>query len=62
MSRGQWTSYESFNLIELIEELKTRIQEPFRVNSALHGMLIVGKDYCGTCKELRDFLTEDDKK
>ncbi|WP_252225212.1 MULTISPECIES: hypothetical protein [unclassified Clostridium] len=62
MNRGQWTSYESFNLIELIEELKTRIKEPFRANDTLQGMMIVGKDYYGVCKELREFLIKDDKK
>jgi len=62
MSKGQWTSYDSFNLIELIDELKTRINEPFRVNDTLHGMMIVGKDYYGLIKELQEFLKRDDKK
>jgi hypothetical protein len=62
MSRGQWTSYDGFNLIELIEELKTRIKEPFRADDTLHGMLIVGKDYYGLIQELQDFLHRDDEK
>lgn len=62
MSRGQWISYDSFNLVDLIDELKTRIKEPFRADDTLHGMMIVGKDYYGVCKELREFLKNDDKK
>lgn len=60
--RGQWTDDDSFNLIELIDEVKTRIKEPFRVDDILHGALIVGKDYKGLCKELRGFLERDDDK
>ena len=60
--RGQWVSYDSFNLIELIDEVKTRIEEPFRVDDTIHGALIVGKDYYGLCKELREFLERDDKR
>jgi hypothetical protein len=62
MSKGQWVDYESFNLVELIDELKTRIKEPFRVDDTLHGMMIIGKDYYSVCKELREFLEKDDKK
>lgn len=62
MSRGQWVDYESFNLIELIDELKTRIEEPFRANDTLHGIMVSKKDYDTVCAELRDFLVEDDKK
>lgn len=58
--RGQWDNYDSFNLIELIDEIKIRIKEPFRVDDVIHGALIVGKDYDGLCKELRDFLVRDD--
>lgn len=58
--RGQWINYDSFNLIELIDEVKTRIKEPFRADDILHGALIVDKDYYGLCKELRDFLKRDD--
>lgn len=60
--RGQWTYYNSFNLIELIDEVKTRIKEPFRVDYVVHGALIVGKDYYGLCKELRGFLERDDRR
>lgn len=60
--RGQWINYDNFNLIDLIDELKTRINEPFRVDDTLHGALIVGRDYYGLCKELRDFLERDDNK
>lgn len=60
--RGQWDNYDSFNLVELIDEVKTRVDEPFRVDDTLHGALIVGKDYDGLCKELREFLKRDDKK
>jgi hypothetical protein len=62
MSRGQWTSYESFNLIELIKELKTRIEEPFRADDTLHGMMIGGKDYYQLIQDLKDFLHNDDEK
>lgn len=61
MSRGQWINYDSFNLVELIDELKTRIKEPFRVNATLHGMIIVGKNYDDICKKLREFIKDDDK-
>lgn len=60
--RGQWINYDNFNLIELIDEVKTRISEPFRINDVVHGALIIGKDYYGLCKELRGFLERDDKK
>lgn len=60
--KGQWTDYDNFNLIELIDEMKTRIKEPFRADDTLHGVLIAGKDYQGMCKKLRKFLTEDDNK
>lgn len=60
--RGQWADYDSFNLVELIDELKTRIKPPFRVDDTLHGAMIVGKDYSGTCKELRKWLKNDDRK
>lgn len=63
--RGQYVKgydYNDWNLIELIDELKTRIEEPFRPNDTLHGAMIVGKDYYGTCEELRHFLIKDDMK
>ena len=61
MSRGQWINYDSFNLVELIDEVKTRIEEPFRIDDTLHGALIVGKDYYGLKKELKKFLIRDDE-
>lgn len=54
--------YKSYDLIELIDELKTRIKPPFRPNDTLHGAMICGKDYYGTCEILRDYLIEDDFK
>ncbi|MFR2889135.1 MAG: hypothetical protein ACLTDM_13180 [Clostridium butyricum] len=60
--RGQWVNYDSFNLTELIDELKTRIKEPFRVDDTLHGMMIVRKDYYELRQTLIEFLIEDDKK
>lgn len=64
--RGQWVNYDNFNLVDLIDEVKTRFEpsfEPtFRVDSFLHGAMIVGKGYEGTCKELREFLKDDDLK
>lgn len=60
--RGQWASYDSFDLVELIDEVKTRIKEPHRPNDTIHGAMIVGKDYYGTCGELRRFLENDDLK
>lgn len=62
MSRGQWISYADFNLVNLIEELKTRFDNEMEVDSTLHGIIIVGKDYYGICKEIRDFLHNDDEK
>ena len=62
MSRGQWANYDGFNLVELIDEVKTRIEEPFRVDDTLHGALIVGKDYYGLKEELKQFLIRDDEK
>lgn len=53
--RGQWTDYNCFNLIDLIDEVKTRVQEPHNADDIIHGAMIVGKDYFGTCKELRVF-------
>lgn len=63
MSKGQWVkgSYENFNLIDLIDELKTRMECP-NVESTLHGMIIVGKDYYGLRRELIKYLNEDDEK
>lgn len=60
--RGQWTSYDNFNLIDLIDEVKTRVNHPSRVDDILHGAMIVGKDYKGTCEELRNFLKDNDLK
>lgn len=60
--RGQWTTYDNFNLLELIDELKTRRLEPIRVDDILHGAIIIGKDYNSIKKELIHFLNEDDKK
>lgn len=60
--RGQWINYDNFNLIELIDEVKTRVNEPFRVDDILHGALIVGKNYQGMCKKLRRYLELDDKR
>ncbi|CEQ01657.1 Uncharacterised protein [[Clostridium] sordellii] len=54
--------YQNWDLIELIDELKTRIKEPFRPNDTLHGAMIAGKDYYGTCNEIREFLIKDDLK
>lgn len=62
MSRGQWTSYDSFNLMDLIDELKTRVEEPFRADDTLHGMLIVGKDYYQLIQDIKNFLHNDDEK
>jgi hypothetical protein len=62
MSRGQWMSYESFDLVELIDELRTRIEEPFRPDDTLHSMMIGGKDYYQLIQELKDFLHNDDEK
>ncbi|MCD3232582.1 hypothetical protein IRP63_14100 (plasmid) [Clostridium botulinum] len=59
--RGQHINYDSFNLVELIDELKTRITPPFRVDDTLHGAMIVGRDYHGTCKEIRKWLEKDDR-
>lgn len=60
--RGRWVSYDSFNLTELIDELKTRIKEPLRVDDILHGMMIGRKDYFEIRQTLIEFLIEDDKK
>ena len=61
--RGQWIDYDSFNLIELIDEIKTRVNEPFRVDDILHGILMSSdKGYYNVCYELREFLKEDDRK
>ena len=65
--RGQWIGYNDFNLVELIEEVKTRFEgfgcgANFRIDSTLHGAMIVGKDYYGTCEELRRFLESDDSR
>lgn len=60
--KGQRDNYDSFNLVELIDELKTRIEPPFRVDDTLHDAIIVGRDYHGTCKELRKWLEKDDRK
>lgn len=62
MSRGQWSNYDSFDLIELIDEVKTRIKEPFRADDTIHGAMIVGKDYYGLKEELKHFLVRDDEK
>lgn len=62
MSRGQWVSYDSFNLVDLIDELKTRFDNEMSVDSTLHGIIVVGKDYYGICKEIKDFLHRDDEK
>lgn len=62
MSRGQWMNYESFNLIDLIDELKTRIKEPFRADDTLHGMMIGGNDYYQLIQNIKDFLYSDDEK
>lgn len=62
MSRGQWTDYEGFNLIELIDELKTRIQEPHRVDDFLHGMMIKAKNYYSLKDTIKEFLLDDDEK
>lgn len=62
MSRGQWTSYKGFNLVELIDEAKSRIKEPFKVDDTLNGMMIGGKDYYQLIQELQDFLLRDDEK
>lgn len=60
--RGQWTDYDSFNLVDLIEELNSRIEEPHRTDDILHGMMIVGGDYFGLCHEIKTYLIRDDKK
>lgn len=62
MSRGQWTNYESFNLIDLIDELKTRIIEPHRTDDFLHGMMIESKDYYSLKETIKEFLIDDDEK
>lgn len=59
--RGQWVSYDSFTLIDLIDECKTRVKEPFRVDDILHGTIISGKDYNGICNQLKRFLERDDR-
>ena len=56
MSIGQWINYDSFNLVELIDEVKTRVEEPFRSDDTIHGAMIVGKDYYGLKEELKKFL------
>jgi len=60
--RGQWVDYDSFNLVDLIDEVKTRLNPPHRADDILHGAMIAGKDYKGTCNELREFLYQDDNK
>lgn len=60
--RGQWINYDNFRLVELIDEVKTRIVEPHNIEDVVHGALIVGRDYYGLCKELKDYLEKDDKK
>lgn len=60
--RRQWVDYDSFNLVDLIDEVKTRLNPPHRADDILHGAIIVGKDYQGTCSELREFLSQDDVK
>jgi len=60
--RGQWINYDNFRLVELIDEVKTRITEPHNIEDIVHGALIVGRDYYGLCKELKDYLEKDDKK
>lgn len=60
--KNQLESYDNFNLIELIDEVKIRIEEPFRVDNIVHGAMIVGKDYSGTCRELREFLKDDERR
>ena len=63
MSKGQWMkgAYNNFDLIDLIDELKTRMDRP-NVESTLHGMIIVGKDYYGLRNELIKYLNEDDER
>jgi len=60
--RGQWIDYTSFNLTDLIDEVKTRVDEPYRADDILHGAMIAGKDYYGTCNEIKKFLIRDDTK
>lgn len=59
--RGQYENYDSFTVIELIDELKTRVKPLFRIDDILHGMLIVARgSYHGLHKCLREYLEEDD--
>jgi len=60
--RNEYVNYADFNMIELIDEVKTRIIPPFRADDILHGCIIVGKNYFDTCDELRNYLECDDKK
>ncbi|EQB4340899.1 hypothetical protein ACYJ2U_001618 [Clostridium botulinum] len=60
--RGQWVDYDNFNLVNLIDEMRTRVNLAFRVDDILHGAMIAGKDYKGTCDELKNFLYQDDNK
>ena len=59
--RGQWTDYNSFNLIDLIDELKTRVKEPHRTDDILHGMMIASGDYFRLCNEIKDYIEKDDE-
>ncbi|HCL4447174.1 TPA: hypothetical protein N2D16_002779 [Clostridium botulinum] len=58
--RGQWVDYDTFNLVDLIDEVKTRLNPPHRADDILHGAMIAGKNYKGACDELRKFLSQDD--
>ena len=60
--RGQYADYNSFNLIDMIDELKTRISDVQRVDNILHGMMVVTNNYHDLCSIFRDMLMEDDKK
>lgn len=59
--RGQWTDYNSFNLIDLIDELKTRVKEPHRTDDILHGMMIASGDYFRLCNAIKDYIEKDDE-
>lgn len=58
----QYMAYSDWSLIELIDEVKVRVKEPFIAKHTLHGAMISGGDYYGTCNELRRFLIRDDIK
>lgn len=62
MSRGQWSNYDNFDLIELIDEVKTRTNKPFRADDIVHGAMMVSKNYYGLKEELKKFLIGDDEK